>query len=78
MERSIRKFREYERPGKEWFSVDVYTYVHSDLKSRIIKNCRGEKGRGGKKHDFRSKLGFRLYDITMSKEDNKNNKSIFK
>ena len=49
MKRSIRKFREYERPGKEWFSVDVYTYVHSDLKSRIIKNCRGEKGRGGKK-----------------------------
>ena len=57
-------------------------YVRSDLISRLIKNCRGEKGRGKKKiDDFRSKLGFKLHDITMSKEESitkKNNKSIFK
>ena len=42
--------------------------------SRIIKNCRGEKGRVEKKIvrsklGFRCKLGFRLHDITMSKEE---------
>ena len=37
--------------------------------SRIIQNCRGEKGRSEKIDDFRSKLGFRLYDITMIKEE---------
>ena len=34
------QIRKYERPGKEWFSVDVYTYVGKDLMSRIIKHCR--------------------------------------
>ena len=46
-------------------------YVRSDLMSRIINNCRDEKRRGEKKKidDFRCKLGFRLYDITMNKEE---------
>ena len=43
------KIRNYKRPGREWFIVDVYTYVRSDLMSKIIKNCRVEKGRGEKK-----------------------------
>ena len=38
-------------------------YVCSDLMSRIIKNCRGEK----KKKRYKS--GFTLHDITMSKEE---------
>ena len=37
-------------------------YVRSDLMSRIIKNCRGEKKK-------RYKSGFTLHDITISKEE---------
>ena len=55
----------------------TFMYAHSDLMSRIIKNYRDEKGRGGKKKDdFRSKLGFRLHDITMSKEESVTTKII--
>ena len=32
------KIRKYKRPGRKWFSVDVHTYVCSDLMSRIRKN----------------------------------------
>ena len=35
--------RKYKRPGKEWFSDDVYTYVRSDFVLKIIKNCIGSK-----------------------------------
>ena len=49
------QIRRYKRPGEEWFSIDVYTYVCSDLMSRIIKNCWSEKGKGEKIDDFRSK-----------------------
>ena len=28
---------------KEWFDYDFYIYVLSDLISRVIKHCRGEK-----------------------------------
>ena len=48
----------------------TFVYDRSDLISRIIKNCRGEKRRAERKtDDFRCKLGFRLCDITMSKEE---------
>ena len=48
----------------------TFVYDRSDLISRIIKNCRGEKRRPERKtDDFRCKLGFRLCDITMSKEE---------
>ena len=42
------QIRKYKRSGRKWFSVYVYAYVRSDLMSRIIKNCRGGKGRGEK------------------------------
>ena len=52
-------------------------YVRNDVMSRIKKNRRGEKGRGKKKiDDFRSKLGFKLYNITMSKEESVTTKII--
>ena len=58
-------------------SVDVYTYVRSDPMSRIIKTCSGEKGRDEKNiYNFKSKLGFRLHDITMSKEESVTTKII--
>ena len=64
------QIRKYKRSGREWFSVDVYNYVRSDLMSRITKNCRDEKGRDEEnKRSFMSKLGFRLHDIKMSKEE---------
>ena len=55
-------------------SNSTFMYFRSDLMSRIIKNCRGEKGRVEKKIvrsklGFRCQLGFRLHDITMSKEE---------
>ena len=43
------QIREYKRPRREWFSVDVYTYLRSNLMSRITKNCRSEKRRGEQK-----------------------------
>ena len=73
------QIRKYERCEKELDnnSNSTFMYVHSDLMARIIKNCRGEKGRGGKKKDdFRSKLGFKLHDITMSKEESVTTKII--
>ena len=44
--------RRYKRPGKEWFSDDIYTYVHSDLILKIIKNCRGSKNKETKKQKW--------------------------
>ena len=45
--------------------------------SRIIKNCRRKKGRSRKKIGyFRSKLGFKLHDITISKEGPVTTKTI--
>ena len=63
------QIRKLKRSGKIWFSGDVYTYVSRDLMSKIIKTCRGGKGRGEKKDEFRSKLGFKLHNITMSQEE---------
>ena len=40
------RIRKCKRSGREWFNVDVYTYVRSDFISRTIKHCRGEKGTG--------------------------------
>ena len=72
-----RSNKKYIRPVIEWFSVDFYTYVLNYLMLRVTKNCRGEKGRGGKKiDDFRSKLGFKLLDIIMSKEKSVTTKII--
>ena len=42
------QIRKYKRPGRRWFSGDVYPYVRSDLMLKVIKNCRGEKVRGEK------------------------------
>ena len=64
--------KKYKRRGNELDNSNAtFVYVRSDLMSRIIKNCRGEKRRGEKKEidDFRCKLGFKLHDITMSKEE---------
>ena len=45
--------RKYKRPEKELDndSNSTFMYVRSDLISRIIKNCRGEKRRDKKKID---------------------------
>ena len=40
------RIRKCNRSAREWFSVDVYTYVRSDSISRVIKNCRSEKETG--------------------------------
>ena len=43
------QIRKYKRFVREFFKVDIHTSVCSGLILRIIKNCRGEKGRGEKK-----------------------------
>ena len=71
------QIRKYKRPEENSLMLIFYTYVRSDLMLRIIKNCRGEKVKDGKKIDsFRSKLGFKLHDITMSKEKSVTTKII--
>ena len=55
----------------------AFRYVCSGFMSIIIKNCRGGKERSKKKiDDFRSKLGFKLHDITISKEESVRTKII--
>ena len=45
------QIRKYKRREKEldYNSAATFVYVRSDLMSRIIKNCRGEKRRDEKK-----------------------------
>ena len=65
----VKKYKRHENELDN-NSNATFVYVRSDLMSRIIKNCSGEKKTGEKKiHDFRCKLGFTLHDITMSKEE---------
>ena len=63
------QIRKYKRPGKEWFSDDVYTYARSDFILKIIKNCIGskqkkEKGKEKEKEEkideLRIKLGLEI------------------
>ena len=65
------QIRKYKRREKELDhnSTATFMYVHSDLMSKIIKHFRGGKKRQIKKKDFRCKLGFKLHDIIMCKEE---------
>ena len=68
------QIRKYKRREKELDhnSTATFVYVCSYLMSKIIKNCRGEKKEAKKtqkKHDFRCKVGFKLYVIIMCKEE---------
>ena len=66
-EEQIRKYKRSEKEiDKE--SKSNFKYDRSDLMSRMIKNCRGEKKRG-EKNEFRIKLGFAPNDIIMTKEE---------
>ena len=62
----IRKCKRREK-GLDYNSSAAFMYVRSDLMSRIITNCRGKKR--GEKNGFRCKLGFKLHDIMMCKEE---------
>ena len=72
-------FRKYKRREKK---VDndcnsSFVYDRRDLMSRIMKKSRIEKEVDEKKiGNFRSKVGFRLHDITMSKEESVTTKII--
>ena len=75
----IRKYKIREKELDDNFNA-TFMYFRRDLMSRIIKNFRGEKRRGEKKKKkidhFRCKLGFRLHDITISKEESVTTKII--
>ena len=74
-------FRKYKRREKELDNDcnSSFVYERRDLMSRIIRKSRGEKGVDEKKiDDFRSKLGFGLHDITMSKKESLTTKIIKK
>ena len=74
------QIRKYKRREKELDNNcnATFVYVRTDLVSRMITNCKGEKRRGKKMDDLRCKLGFSLYDITMSKEESVTAKIIKK
>ena len=59
----IRKYKRREKELDNGFN-STFMYVCSYLMSRIVKTFRGKK----KFYNFRSKLGLRLHDTTMSKE----------
>ena len=64
------QIRKYKRREKELDhnSTTTFLYVRNDLVSKIITNCRGGK-KETKKNDFRCKIGFKLPDIIMCKEE---------
>ena len=67
-EKQIRKYKRSEKElDKE--SNSCSKYVRSDFMLRLIKNCRGDKNRGDKIDNFRIKLGFKMHEITISKEE---------
>ena len=57
----VKKYKRHENDLHNNSNATL-VYVRSDLMSRIIKNCRGEKKK-------RYKSGFTLHDITISKEE---------
>ena len=65
------QIRKYKRREKELDhnSTATLVYVRSDLISKIIKNCIGEKRGKNNINDFSCKLGFKLHDILMCKEE---------
>ena len=68
--KTLQKNKLVSMKGLEWFNYDFYVYVRSDLMSRIVKNCRGEKKRREKKIDgFRINLGFEPHYLVVTKED---------
>ena len=64
----IRKYKRHEKE-LDHNSTATFMYVRSDLMSRIIKNCRWKKISNKKINLFRCKLGFKLHDIIMCKEE---------
>ena len=50
----IKKYKRRER-DLDPNSTATFVYVRSDLMSRIIKNCKGEKGRAEKNRQFQVK-----------------------
>ena len=63
----IRKYKRREKK-LDHNSTATVVYVHSNLMSRIIKKCRGEKRETKNINNFRCKLGFKLHDIIKCKE----------
>ena len=57
----VKKYKRHENDLHNNSNATL-VYVRSDLMSRIIKICRGEKKK-------RYKSGFTLHDITISKEE---------
>ena len=72
------QIRKYKRREKELDNDCNSTFMHvcSDHMSRMIKNWRGDKERREKIDNFRSKLGFRLHDIAINKEESVTTKTI--
>ena len=68
----IRKYKRNEKELDKNCSKSRHVFVRSDLMTRIIKISRG----GKKIDDFRSKLAFKLHDITMNKEESVTEKTV--
>ena len=57
------QIRKYKRNGSEFDKDTKFVYVHKDVVIPVIMG-----GRSPKAIEFRSKLGFNQYDITLRKE----------
>ena len=60
-----QQIRKYKRHGSEFIEDTKFTYVHECIITPIIMHCRVSTP---KSIEFRSKIGFNQYDITLTKE----------
>ena len=60
-----QQIRKYKRHGSEFIKNERFMYAHECIIIPIIMHCRISTP---KSYDFRSKLGFNQYDITLTKE----------
>ena len=60
---SDEQVRKYKRCGSEWIKDDKYLYAHEHIITP--KQCKVSTS---KAIEFRSKLGFKQYDIVLNKE----------
>ena len=58
-----KQIKKYKKLGSEFIKDLYFVYAHEDILIPIIM-----KGRSPKASEFRSKLGFSQYDITLKKE----------
>ena len=60
-----QQIRKYKRHGPELIKDEKFMYAHENIITPVIMHCKISTP---KSIEFRSKLGFNQYDITLTKE----------